>query len=264
MKQATSLPVIAICNRKGGAGKTTAAVNLAAEMAAAGWRVLLLDLDSQGHCALGLGIAVPAHAVTAHSIFLDDAARLIDAVIDSRWPNLALAPANQLFEHGSGRRDQLCLARALSDAAIHECFDLVIIDTPPSLDFLLLNALCAANWVLVPYLPHPLSFEGIRQLMRILFQVMSAHNPDLKILGFLPMTAAQHILEHRRINKDIAHQFGAHRVLAGIRNDIRLAESFGAGQPLRYYAGSTRAAQDFRTLAESLSAFFTVQLGARN
>lgn len=185
-------------------------------------------------------------------MFTDPHAQLMTAVRETSFANLALAPADQLFEHGSGVRDEAHLARALGDPQIVARFDVVIVDTPPSLDLLLLNALCAANWVLVPYVPHPLSFEGIRQLMRVLFKVMSRQNPGLKLLGFLPMMVAEHIRQHRHVNGDVARQFGAHRVLQGVRNDIRLAEAFAAGKPGRYYAAGSRGAQDFADLAASL------------
>ncbi|MDO8652222.1 MAG: ParA family protein [Undibacterium sp.] len=261
MKPATLGPVrvIAVCNRKGGAGKTTTSVNLAAELAALGWRVLLVDLDSQGHCAVGLGVKVKIGEPTVHDIFTNPQARLIDAVRETVFANLALAPADQLFEHGSGLRDERRLACALADDEIATRFDVVILDTPPSLDFLLFNALSAANWVLIPYVPHPLSFEGVRQLMRVLFKVMSNLNPGLKVLGFLPMTAAEHIRQHRSVTSEVSRQFGAHRVLNGIRNDIRLAEAFGAGKPVRYYASSSRGAQDFATLAASLAPLLGVR-----
>lgn len=247
-----SVRVIAICNRKGGAGKTTTSVNLAAEFAAQGWRVLLVDLDSQGHCAVGLGVKVGAGAPTVHSIFTNPQAQLMRAVVATSFENLSLAPADQLFEHGSGICDELRLAQALAAEEISSNFDVVIVDTPPSLDVLLLNALSAANWVLVPYVPHPLSFEGVRQLMRVLFKVMSKQNPDLKVLGFVPMTAAEHIRQHRTVTSDVSRQFGAARVLNGIRNDIKLAEAFAVGKPIRYYAPNSRGAQDFNDLAVCL------------
>ena len=249
--------VIAICNRKGGAGKTTTSVNLAAELANLGLRVLLIDLDSQGHCAVGLGLKVGAADKTAHSIFTDPNMSLLDAARKTTIDKLSLVPANQLFEHGSGIRDEHRLTTALKDDILRSSFDIVIIDTPPSLDLLMLNALCAAQWVLVPYIPHPLSFEGIRQLMRVLFKVMSSSNPGLKLLGFLPMTAAEHIRQHRSITSEVGRQFGAHRVLSGIRNDIRLAEAFSVGTPIRYYAPKSRGAEDFSELARSLMPLLT-------
>ena len=244
----TTLQTIAVCNRKGGAGKTTTAVNLAVELAALDFRVLLVDLDSQGHCAVGLGVKVSMGVATAHSIFTDPLATISAAIVATDYTNLFLAPADQLFEHGSGVRDELRLHHSLSDPEITSRFDVVIIDTPPSLDLLLINALCAANWVLVPYVPHPLSYEGIRQLMRVMFRVMSKQNPDLKILGFLPMTAAAHIRQHRTVTSNVSRQFGAHRVLSGIRSDIKLAEAFAVGKPVRAYAPSSRGAQDFSDL----------------
>jgi chromosome partitioning protein len=245
--------VIAVCNRKGGAGKTTTSVNLAAELAHLGWRVLLVDLDSQGHCAVGLGMKVQPRQLTVHSLFVDSEATLWSAVRETPFPNLALAPADQLFEHGSGLRDEMLLARALQEPAITAGYDVVIVDTPPSLDLLLLNALSAANWVLVPFSPHPLSFEGVKQLMRVLFKVMSKQNPGLKLLGFLPMMSADHIRQHRTITGDMARQFGSPRVLTGIRNDIKLAESFAAGLPVRHYAPGSRAALDYAALGVCLT-----------
>jgi chromosome partitioning protein len=245
--------IIAISNRKGGTGKTTVSVNLAAELAALGRRVLLVDLDSQGHCAVGLGIKTGTKDAAVHHLFTDPDARLAAVIRDTAFANLFLAPADQLFEHGSGVRDPHRLSRALAEPEITDGFDVVIVDTPPSLDNLLINALTAANWVLVPYVPHHLSFEGVRQLMRVLFKVMTRDNPRLKILGFLPTTAAEHIRQHRAVTNEVSRQFGAHRVLAGIRNDIRLAEAFAAGKPVRHYSPRSRGAQDFADLAASLA-----------
>lgn len=249
--------VIAISNRKGGTGKTTVSVNLAAELASLGRRVLLVDLDSQGHCAVGLGIKAVKGDAAAHRIFADPDALLAPVIQPTAFANLSLAPADQLFEHGGGLRDPLRLARALAEEEIIQNFDVVVVDTPPSLDHLLLNALTAANWVLVPYVPHHLSFEGVRQLMRVLFKVMTRDNPGLKILGFLPTTANEHIRQHRAVTGEVSRQFGADRVLSGIRNDIRLAEAFAAGKPVRYFAPKCRGAQDFAELAARLAPVLT-------
>jgi chromosome partitioning protein len=244
--------VLVISNRKGGAGKTTVSVNLAAEFAATGQRILLVDLDSQGHCAVGVGVKVETGQPTVHDIFSQPQMRLFDAVQKTAIPNLFLLPANPAFEHHSSGNDELCLARALSHESITSQFDLVIIDTPPSLDNLLLNALCAANWILVPYVPHPLSFEGVRQLVRVLFKVISKDNPKLKILGFLPVMTATNVRQHKQITEQVTKQFGALRVLNGIRTDIKLAEAFAAKKPVRFYAPKSRGAEDFAELAHLL------------
>jgi chromosome partitioning protein len=247
------MSILVISNRKGGAGKTTVSVNLAAEFAAKGQRVLLVDLDSQGHCAVGVGVKVEAGQATVHDIFSQPEMRLVDAVQKTTIPNVFLLPANPTFEHHSSGNDEHCLARALSHESIASQFDLIIIDTPPSLDNLLLNALCAANWVLIPYVPHPLSFEGVRQLVRVLFKVISKDNPKLKILGFLPVMTASNVRQHKQVTQQVTKQFGALRVLNGIRTDIKLAEAFAVNKPVRFYAPKSRGAEDFAELAELLT-----------
>jgi chromosome partitioning protein len=245
--------VIAISNRKGGTGKTTVSVNLAAEFAARGLRVLLIDLDSQGHCAVGVGVQRKTGEASVHRLFVDPQATLSEAIRPTPVENLWLAPADPLFDHGSGERNDLRLRNAIVDEALAERFDLLIVDTPPSLDALLVNALQAASRVLVPYVPHYLSYEGVRQLVRVLFRIMTRDNRSLKILGFLPTMAAEHIRQHRAISAEVGRQFGAHRVLPAIRNDIRLAEAFAAGQPIRLYAPRSRGAVDFAQLAAHLA-----------
>jgi chromosome partitioning protein len=248
-----SVPILVITNRKGGAGKTTVSVNLAAEFATAGRRVLLIDLDSQGHCAVGLGIKMAVGQAAVHDIFTSPTFKLVDAIRETSINNLSLLPADPTFQHDNCGKDEQRLALALADKAITSQFDLVIIDTPPTLDNLLLNALSAAHWVLVPYVPHPLSFEGVRQLVRVLFKVISKQNPKLKILGFLPVMTTTSIRQHRQVTEQVTKQFGALRVLTGIRTDIKLAEAFGMGKPVRFYAPKSRGAEDFAELAMRLT-----------
>jgi chromosome partitioning protein len=243
---------LVITNRKGGTGKTTVSVNLAAELAAQGKRVLLIDLDSQNHCAVGLGLASIRNAPTTHDIFRDVNGKLIPAIESTVYPNLSLAQANPLFEHGSGLRDENLLAQAILEEQLDDKFDVIIIDTPPSLDILLLNALNAANLVLVPYVPHPLSFEGVRQLMRVLFKVISGPNPKLKIAGLLPIMGLNRVRQHQAVNNNVSGQYGSFRVMQGIRSDIKLAEAFAAGKPVRYSAPKSRGAEDFVVLANTI------------
>ena len=250
--------ILVISNRKGGTGKTTLAVNLAAELAERGRRVLLVDLDSQNHCAVGLGVKTAKGAATVHDLFRDPGARLARAVLPTRHANLSLVPADPLFEHGSGLRDEALLKRALGEAELGG-FDLVILDTPPSLDILLINALTAATGIIVPYVPHHLSFEGVKQLMRVLFRIKSSANPDLRILGFVPVMLAEHIRQHRAITGEIARQFGTPKVLPGIRIDIKLAEAFGAGQAIRNYAPRSRGAEDFAVLGQGVCAALSIK-----
>lgn len=247
-----NVPVLVVTNRKGGAGKTTVSVNVSAEFAAKGKRILLVDLDSQGHCAVGLGMKIKTTQPFVHDIFTSPDFSIVDAVCETGIKNLFLLPANPTFQHHNSGNDEQVLARALAHEALAAQFDLVIIDTPPSLDNLLLNALSAATWVLVPYIPHPLSFEGVRQLVRVLFKVISEKNAKLKILGFLPIMTAANVRQHKQVNEQVTKQFGALRVLNGIRTDIKVAEAFGAGKPIRFYAPKSRGAEDFAELSDIL------------
>jgi chromosome partitioning protein len=244
--------IVVVTNRKGGTGKTTTSVNLAAEFAAQGQQVLLIDMDTQGHCAVGLDVAPARDEPTVHCLFQSSGFRLADAVYPTAWPNLHLAPANPLFEHGSVSDDPTRLARALHDEGMMELYDLVIIDTPPSLDSLLMNSLCAARRVLVPFVPHHLSGEGMRNLARVLFRVASGPNPDLKLLAFLPIMLDRRIGQHRSITDGVARQFGQGRLLPGIRTDIKLAESFAQRRPVRAYMPGCRGAEDYAVVASEI------------
>ncbi len=240
---------LVISNRKGGSGKTSTSVNVAAEMAAQGQRVLLIDLDTQGHCAVGLGFKPPRDAPTVHG-FLAGRHGLRQAVVASGWPGLHLVAADPLFEHGGVGASELLLRDSLVAEGLVDDYDTIILDTPPSLDGLLINALCAADRVLVPFVPHYLSGEGVRQLARLLFKVASRGlNERLKVLGFLPVMVDLRIGQHREVNASLSHQFGAARLLPGIRTDIKVAEAFAVGKPVRVHSPGSRAAADYAAAA---------------
>ena len=247
-----SAEIVVVTNRKGGTGKTTTSVNLAAEFAAQGRRVLLIDMDTQGHCAVGLDVAPARHAPTAHGLFLSTGFRLTEAIYPTAWQGLHLIPADPLFEHGSGGGDPTRLARALQEEQLTTQYDLIVIDSPPSFDDLLMNSLCAANRVLVPFIPHHLSGEGMRNLARILFKVTAGSNPDLKLLAFLPIMLDRRIGQHRSVSEGVARQFGQGRLLTGIRTDIKLAESFAHRLPIRAYLPGCRGAEDYALAAREI------------
>ncbi len=251
------MQVVAVANRKGGTGKTTACVNLAAELGARGHRVLVVDLDTQGHCAIGLGLGLggtPRGHGGVHQAIADGApAQALEALIlPTPVAGVWLAPADTRFEHGRLQDAQDGLRAALARPALRARFDLVLIDTPPSLDALLIAGLSAADRLLVPFVPHPLSFDGVRQLARLVFAVVSRNNPGLRILGFLPVMAASHVRQHRALAAQVSQDFGSARMLPPVRMDIRVAEAFGAGRPVRDYAPRSRASEDFHAVADEV------------
>lgn len=243
---------LAISNRKGGSGKTSTAVNMAAQLAQRGQRVLLIDMDTQSHCALGVGVKVTREAPTLHG-FMAGRHKLADAILTTPWSGLDLIAGDPLFDHGSGIGGEDTLRQALHDEGIHDRYDMVILDTPPSLDGLLMNALCAADRVLVTLVPHFLAGEGVKQLARVLFRIASrGSNENLRLLGFLPVMLDSRIGQHRQVMQGLATQFGPTRLLPGIRTDIRLVEAFAAGKPLIAHAPDSRAAQDYDKAVQNL------------
>lgn len=241
-----------ISNRKGGTGKSSSAVNIAAELHARGQRVLLIDMDTQAHCAYGVGVTVGRDAPTLHG-FIAGRHALAAAVVHTPWPGLDLIPGNPLFEHGSVQVGELLLRDALHSSGLMEAYDTIVLDTPPSLDTLLLNALCAGDRVLIPFVPHFLAGEGVRQLARVLFKIASrGSNDNLRVLGFLPVMLDARVNLHRQVTEGLGQQFGRNRMLPGIRNDIRVAEAFATGQPLRYFAPKSRAAADYAEAVDAL------------
>jgi chromosome partitioning protein len=243
--------VVSITNRKGGTGKSTTAVNLAAELAANYGKTLLIDLDTQGHASIGVGVRASKQTKTIHQIFRDHSLLLSDCIVKTQWDNLLVCPADPLFEHGQ-IRERSILKERLQEAIRQEAIDFVVLDTPPSLDNLLLNALVASHYVLAPFIPHYLSLEGVRSLARVFFKVTAIDNPNLRLLGLLPVMINQRIQQHRRVTESIANQFGLNRVFEGIRADIRLVEAFEQQRPVRYYAPDSRGAEDYNRLTRQL------------
>jgi len=246
--------VIAVCNRKGGAGKTTTAVNVAACAAASGRNVLLVDLDTQGHATVGLGLRPEALSDTVHGIFTDPGYDLRRALQSTRYGNLWLLPARcdyQAVPVLSRREDALILRTALNALAD---FDLVIIDSPPALDVLLLNALAAASWVVIPVPLQPLALEGLNLLVRTYFQMATVYQHGLNLAGIVPTMVDKRPRVSREMRRRLEMHVGVDKIMHGIRSDVRLAESFNAGEPVIYYAPTSRGADDYRFLTRQILA----------
>jgi len=242
--------IIAVANRKGGVGKTTTAVNLACELANRGRRVLVVDLDPQGHAGLGLNVFASRSEPTAHQIFGDRRIDLTAAVKASCVIDVDVLPADHEFDVHGAVNDPLSLARGL--VAFEAGYDAIIIDTSPSIDVTTVAALTAAQYVLVPTQLHHLAYDGIVRFSKVLFKVASMVNRRFTDLAIVPVQIDIRTNLQRIVLAKLLKEFGPKRILRGIRTDISLAEAFGSRMPVRLYRPQSRAAMDYALLAEDV------------
>ncbi|MEF3192165.1 MAG: ParA family protein [Campylobacterales bacterium] len=244
------MKTVVVSNRKGGSAKSTTAVNVAAAMAQQGKKVLLLDFDTQGHASIGVG-ARPVREGGFHSIFSGNA--LSFTFVPTAVKNLTLSPANDLFDPLSEPIGEFVLRERLTAEGVGEFFDLCIIDTPPTYDALLKNALAVADAVIIPVLPHFLGEVGVRQMVRALFQTGATLGHSIGLVRVLPVMYNAHLPSHRQSVANLRQLFGEEKFLPPIRLDIKAAEAFEARLPLSLYDPKGRAARDYMEVAQMLS-----------
>jgi chromosome partitioning protein len=245
--------IIAVTNQKGGVGKTTSCVNLAAALAHLGQRVLLIDFDPQGHATMGSGVDKKSAKPTGCEVLLDETT-LKDAVVQLPHGyhllpgNGDLTAAEVRLMPQPGR--EIRLKRQLE--AVHDDYDFVLIDCPPSLGVLTLNALSAAHSVLIPIQCEFYALDGLTQLLDTIKAVRATVNPQLQMEGLLRTMFDPRNNLGSDVSNQLVRHFGEKVFEAIVPRNVRLAEAPSHGQPILQYDRSSRGAAAYLQLAEEV------------
>lgn len=249
--------IIAIANQKGGVGKTTTAINLGAALAERGYRVLLVDLDPQGNASTGLGVLTANRGMTTYDLLLEEAP-LQDVVIPTAIANLWICPAttdlsSADIELVANEKRSFLLHDALRQPAADRFrFDYMLIDCPPSLSLLTVNAMIAAHSVLVPLQSEFFALEGLSQLMLTIREVRQTANPNLRIEGvLLTMYDGRNNLS-QQVESDARENLGDLVFQTIVPRNVRLSEAPSYALPVLAYDAESRGSVAYRNLADEM------------
>ena len=250
--------VFCIANQKGGVGKTTTTVNLAAGLARVGKRVLVVDLDPQGNATMGSGIDKRAMALSVYDVLLESAG-VVEASqrseaggYDVLGANRELAGAEVELVGLEHRNERLRRALAAVPQAGEAAYDFVLIDCPPSLSLLTLNGLCSAHGVIVPMQCEYFALEGLSDLVNTIKQVHANLNRDLQVIGLLRVMFDPRITLQQQVSDQLKAHFGAKVFNAVIPRNVRLAEAPSFGQPGVVFDTASKGAQAYIAFAQEL------------
>lgn len=244
--------IIAVCNQKGGVGKTTTAVNIAAFLASSEIPTLVVDMDPQANCTSGLGVEVGSYKKSVYNVIIGEK-KINDCILQSSMKYLDVLPASsqlvgaEIELVGMLTRERM-LKSQLHDTKIQSKYKYIIIDSPPSLGLLTINVLTAAHSLIIPIQCEYYALEGLSQLLNTIRLVQKKLNKNLSIEGILATMYDSRLNLSKEVVNELIEYFGDKVYKTTIKRNVRLGEAPSHGKPILLYDASSQGAQDYMNL----------------
>ena len=248
--------IISFANQKGGVGKTTSAVNIAASLGILGYRTLLVDLDPQGNATSGVGIAKKGLKYTIKDVLAGEISAE-EAIIETSFEKLSIIPSNitlagaefDLFQEEEAPQDVM----KNKFASLKEKFDYIIIDCPPSLGMLTVNSLTASDGVVVPMQCEFYALEGLSQLMITISKIKAHYNNTLNVTGILITMYTNRLLLTQQVKNELKKHYAGKLFETPITRGVKLSEAPGFGMPVYYHDKRSKGATEYLAVAHELA-----------
>ena len=247
--------IISFANQKGGVGKTTSCVNIAASLGVLGHKVLIIDMDPQGNATSGVGVAKKALKGTSKDV-LTDVVSAKDAILETPYTNLYIIPTNTTlagaeFDLYDFDESEYRLKAAL--APVKDEFDYILIDCPPSLGMLTVNAFTASDGIIVPMQCEFYALEGLSQLMITINRIKRLYNSDLNVSGILITMHNGRLLLTMQVMAELSKHYADKLFETKISRNVKLTEAPGFGKPVYYHDKNSKGSKEYLDVAKELS-----------
>ena len=247
--------IISFANQKGGVGKTTSAVNIAASLGILGYKALLIDLDPQGNATSGVGIMKKNLKATAYEMLTSDIS-LQEIIIPTNYDNLSIIPthttlARAEYELGDMENGEYVMSKKME--TIRNNYDYIIIDCPPSLGMLTVNAMTASDGVVIPMQCEFFALEGLSQLMFTISRIKQHYNKDLKVTGILITMHNSRLLLSLQVINELRKHYDDRLFETTISRNVKVSEAPGFGAPVYYHEKRSKGAVEYMNVAKELA-----------